>query len=266
MVKEFHERFDIIVDKKEAERRFASRAYNQVFDEFYGQIRSETDKIIVMRAVATALGKKFDYYKLRYEDYIEEDFFSCLRAIEVFYQANQDPQNKKTLDHLITGLLKASEVDLGIKWERHHFVRTGAKELDDKLVNEPLRWLRGKRYKSVLKPFEKGLGEFLEAEKKPERCYDAITGMYEAVESLAKIVTGRDKDLSANRELFIKSAKASQEYKGILKEYIDYANKFRHAPEQGQQKPMVSIAECESFVYLTGLFIRLTIQSEATKP
>jgi sulfur transfer protein SufE len=85
--------------------------------------------------------------------------------------------------------------------------------------------------------------------------------MYEALEALAKVVTGRDKDLSANRELFLSKVKASEGYKGILKEYIEYANNFRHAPKQGQEKPNVSVNECESFVYLTGLFIRLAIRA-----
>ncbi len=168
-MKKFHERFNIIVDKEQGERRFVNRAYNVVFDEFYGQIGSDTDKIPVMRAVATALGKKFDYYRLDYENYMEEDFLSCLKAIEELYRANQDSRHRRTLDDLITGLLQASEVDLGIKWERDHFVRTGAKELDEKLVNEPLQWLRGRGYESVLTPFDKGLRDFLEAEKKPVR-------------------------------------------------------------------------------------------------
>jgi hypothetical protein len=84
--------------------------------------------------------------------------------------------------------------------------------------------------------------------------------MYEALEALAKIVTGRpDKDLSANRELFIKKVKASDEYKQLLKDYIDYANKFRHAVKEGESRPKLTEKEAESFIYLTGLFIRLAI-------
>jgi len=58
---------------------------------------------------------------------------------------------------------------------------------------------------------------------------------------LAKIVTGRpQKDLSANREAFLKKVQASDAYKAILKEYIKYANEFRHATEEGKQKPELS--------------------------
>jgi hypothetical protein len=45
----------------------------------------------------------------------------------------------------------------------------------------------------------------------------------------------------------------------LLKEYIEYANNFRHALKEGEKRPAVSVAEVESFVYLTGIFIRLAI-------
>ncbi len=65
---------------------------------------------------------------------------------------------------------------------------------------------------------------------------------------------------SANRELFISNVKASKEYKKILVEYINYANEFRHASKEGKNKPAISQQEAESFIYLTGLFIRLAVQ------
>ena len=131
-------------------------------------------------------------------------------------------------------------------------------------MNESLRWLSDPKYKDVYVPFEKGLNHFLRAPKYPDLLPDVIKNAYEAVEALSKIVTGRpNKDLSANRELFIKNIKTSESYKGLLKEYIDYANRIRHAPRGGEKKPEPSWSEVESFIYLTGLFIRLAIQSEA---
>ncbi len=67
------------------------------------------------------------------------------------------------------------------------------------------------------------------------------------------------KDLSANKELLIKALKVSEEYKSILTKYIEYANNVRHAIEEGKQKPQPSNKEVESFIYLTGMFIRLAI-------
>jgi hypothetical protein len=79
---------------------------------------------------------------------------------------------------------------------------------------------------------------------------------------LAKIVTERpNKDLSANAEMFISTLRVSQHHKTLLRTYIAYGNEFRHAEDEGRPRPPLSEPEVESFIYLTGLFIRLAIQA-----
>ena len=142
------------------------------------------------------------------------------------------------------------------------FVRTGAMLLDLHLVNEPLRWLSDPKYTAVYTPFEKGLGHFLESANKPQLLQDVITDMYESVEALSKITIGRsNRDLSANAELFVSAIKASTEYKAILKDYVSYANRFRHAASDLTPRPALTDTEVESFIYLTGLFIRLAMDA-----
>jgi hypothetical protein len=163
---------------------------------------------------------------------------------------------------LICYLLSESEVDLGIRWQNGQFVKSGAALLDESLVNDPLHWLRSSGYETVLTPFQKGLSHFLHATKRPELLADVVTDMYESMEALAKIVTGKpDKDLSGNQQLLLSKVKASNEYKHLLRDYIDYANRFRHAVREGQPRPELSPKEVESFVYLTGVFIRLAMPS-----
>jgi hypothetical protein len=58
---------------------------------------------------------------------------------------------------------------------------------------------------------------------------EVITNAYEALEARAKIVVASGKDLSAIQELFIKKVNASEEYKRVLKDYVEYAGRFRHA-------------------------------------
>ena len=58
-----------------------------------------------------------------------------------------------------------------------------------------------------------------------------------------------------------KDAKASEGYKGILKECVSNAHKARHGAATPEKKPEISYPEAESFVYLTGIFIRLTISA-----
>jgi hypothetical protein len=254
----FNQRFDIEIGLDEAKRRFVNRAYNKVFYNFFYSI-SDNERYRIHREIVSALGDKYLYHKNLAEQ-IGDDFYRNLQALETFYQTS-DGYYRSTVDQLIKLILSESEVDFGVRWANGRFIKSGAELLDEKLVNDILHWLREKKYLSVIKPFEKGLDHFLHSEKRPELLSDVITDMYEALEALSKIITEcPNKDLSANRELFTSKVNASNEYKKILAEYITYANEFRHAQEEGMSKPAISPREAESFVYLTGLFIRLAIQ------
>jgi len=255
----FHERFEIPIDYEQAKKRFVHRAYNLIFSEFYliliGFYRGYNQ---ILRAIAYKLGDS--HTKNDIEKYVGEDFLLCLQTIEALYEFVNDGF-KMDLHNLVLRILQDSELDLGVRWENGQFIKSGAKLLDDELVNKPLHWLKEKHYESVLLPYSKGLEHFLQSEKRPQLLSDVITDMYESLEALAKIVTGREtKDLSANAELFLKAVGASEAYKKILKEYIAYANIYRHAVADSAQKPTLTHAEVESFMYMTGVFIRLVIQ------
>lgn len=267
--KSFHERFDIELDIEDVKVHFMNSVRNYYFE----VIRDwETPNKIICLKIANKLGVKIESkpfvdlplnYRVFIESYITDnpdDFYNCLKAIEATYAAISQHE-KEALNQIIYDILDESEIDLGITWKDGMFLRTGATELDQNLVNNPLEWLSDSRYKDVYTPFKRGLNHFVRAEKYPDLLPDVIKNVYEALEALSKIVTERyNKDLSANAELFIKKIDASEAYKRILKEYIDYANKIRHAPRKGRKKPELSINEVESFVYLTGLFIRLAIK------
>jgi hypothetical protein len=155
-----------------------------------------------------------------------------------------------------------AETDLAISWDSGGFKPKGAALLDERLVNDPLHWLRDEpKYQNVLAPFEKGLKHFTEAHKTPDRYRDVVRDMHEALEAIAKTVTERGKDLSGNRELFVSKLDLPKEYKEMLKLYIAYANDYRHAVGKGQQRMNPTLKDVEAFVYMTGLFIRLAIQS-----
>ncbi|GAH41248.1 unnamed protein product [marine sediment metagenome] len=257
----FHARFGIGLDIKEAKKRFMNRIDNYIFNDFfYNVLEGLTRRAVVLWQVANAFGISYDEHK-SIRSYVGRDFYKYIQAVEVTYNALKNLRQKERLNNLINLILEQSEIDLGINWENSQFIRKGARLLDQELVNEPLRWLAKPEYENVYNPFAKGLSHFIKAEKDLKLLHDVITDMYEALEGLSKIITGKhDKDLSANAELFISKIKVSQNYKKILKEYISYANEFRHAPKKEQKRPKLSINEVESFVYLTGLFIRLAIE------
>ena len=255
----FTERFDIDIDLEKARRRFVNRVYNRAYLSFFLDL-NDNERYRIHKEIISAMGGKYQFHKnLSYQ--IGDDYHRNLQALEVLYNSLGDSYYRNKANKLIVSLLDESEVNLGVRWENGRFIKSGAKILDDKLVNDGLHWLRHSAYTSVLNPFEKGIEHFLYSEKRPEFLSDVITDMYESLEALSKIVTNRpNKDLSSNRELFISKVKASSGYKKLLAEYINYANEFRHATEEGKTKPSLNPAEVESFIYLTGVFIRLAMQ------
>jgi len=191
MAEKFHERFDIEVGLEEAKRRFVNRAFNSIFEDFlFERVHSREDLYRIQRNIVTKLGKRYEYNQPLCE-YVGKDFYTVLRALEALWDGIPIylRHTKENLESRIVWLLHESEVDLGIHWENGYFVRTGAELLDQKLVNDVLRWLRDKSYQDILTPYEKGLRHFLEADKRPEMLADVITDTYEALEALAKIVT-----------------------------------------------------------------------------
>jgi hypothetical protein len=253
----FHERFKIKVDVDEARRRFVNRVHNIIFENFLFE-HFEYQQVEIERAILTHLGDRALGSTRPLPDKIGADFHRNLEAVEGFYGIIQPSSHE--LDGIIVQLIDTAEVDLGIGWRDGQFVPSGAKILDKQIVNDVLDWLRRPGFENVLGPFEKGLGHLLRARKNPAQLADVVTDMYESLEAMAKIVTARpDKDLSANRELFVHKVEASDEYKPILKDYVEYACRFRHAASGSRPKPKLSAKEVESFVYLTGLFLRLAM-------
>lgn len=260
--KDFFTRFDIETNIKTVRQKFINRSINLIFEDYFNKRLRDYHGPEIRRAIAFALGEKYNY-RLEIEDYVKNDFLRCLQALEAFYNSIDNSYDLEQINKNINFLINSSELDLGILWRNGHFMKKGAKELDDALVNVPLKWISDKKYKNVLGPYSKGLELFLRSQFNISYLNDIITDMYESLEALSKIITKRpNKDLAANVDLFIKYTKTSNEYKKILKQYIAYAQHFRHGSAEDVDKPKLSVAECESFIYLTGVFIRLAIESQ----
>jgi hypothetical protein len=263
----FHKRFDIKIDAEEARQGFLNRVANSVPPYLITVWhQGEIDIVKIRWAIANTLGKKYDSH-FTWTEYVEDDFYSCLKALETVYKGLPKTLRKEFEEILQQHVISQSEIDLGISLKEGIFYPSGAKLLDEALVNESLQWLSDLKYHDVL---EKGLRDFLESKKYPERLADTVRDMYEALEKMAKVVTDRPRDLSGNAELFVSKLELSDYYKRMLKDYISYANEFRHAVEEGKKRVPPHPQEVEAFIYTTGLFIRLAIErinaQEATSP
>ncbi len=271
----FHQRFNNIqVSVDDVRKRFINRALNMIegkIPDLEKQIVDSHKPVYARMAlvnVATKLGVGYEWSKL-FSDYVGTDFRSCLLSLEALHETFRDqPSYYEYAENVSLSVERAislCETDIGVEWRDGVFWPTGAKLLDEALVNENLRWLADKGYHNVLRPFKKGLRDFLEAQQKPERLGDTVTDIYEAVEALARAVTGRDNELSGNAELFISKLELGDYYKKMLKDYIGYANDYRHAAKLGEKKKPLIRNEVEAFIYTSGLFIRLAVQQITEK-
>ncbi len=103
-------------------------------------------------------------------------FIRCLSALESLYSVVADYQFQQYMSTTLNDLVKNSETDLGIEWRPPMFVPTGARLLDDRLVNDPLDWLSDPKYQTVYDAFAKGLSHFLETEGKPYSAFRRNNG------------------------------------------------------------------------------------------
>lgn len=262
----FHSRFNIPVDRETAETHFVNRVLNFISDRYpYLQDARSSPRDGRLRnyqllQIANSLGERFVVGTV-FTAYVQHDFFRCLHALEALYPTLGE-QEGSYLTQQIELITSQSEVDLGIRWKNGNFLPSGAKLLDEALINDNLQWLSGPPHQNVLAPFQKGLFEFLQGKRDPNKLIDAVRDMYEALEAMAKAITGKArKDLSANRELFVSKLGLSSYYAKMLSDYIDYACKFRHAVEVGSPRTPPPLQEVEAFIYTTGLFLRLALQS-----
>jgi predicted site-specific integrase-resolvase len=256
----FEERFNISVNYDDAKKKFTNRVENVIWLNMSFKEGKENDKYInILWDIANEFGEIY-YTNSKITDYTKQSFTKTLHALEVAYSVLSTKKKKKELQQRIEYCLELSEIDLGVQWRNGIFIKTGAKELDETLINDVLEWLDEKEYRTVSIPFTKGIRLLIEAVNNEEKRRDVIRDMYEALEALSMIITGRTKkDLSSNMEKYLSQAKISDEYRRIFKEYIVYANRIRHATGKNDNLFHISYREVESFVYLTGIFIRISM-------
>jgi hypothetical protein len=268
MSEPFHKRFDIEVTVEEVRRRFVNRI--RIGTEAAAKEAPKEDLYLdgFLETICFKLGESPGFingisgFMRQWDDLVAKDFLKCLAITEAVYYALiiGAKEAARKFDRIIRFALSESEVDLDIAWNGQIFIKKGAQLLDERLINEPLHWLREPKYENVLKPFEKGLKHWMEGNKDPTRYADVITDMYEALEAVAKIVTGRNADLSGNREKFASKLRLPEQYKRMLKEYDSFANEYRHAASPRNARNYPSEPDTEAFMYMTGLFIRLATQ------
>ena len=132
---------------------------------------------------------------------------------------------------------------------------SAAPELDQPLGAQPLEWLESLELHGAVRPFELALRSLMGADNIPAKRREAIKYAYEALEATAQAVCGNKRDLSGNRELFLKKVAVLPALSTALEDFISFANSYRHGqhpePVPGSLLPVGGGIRC-----LTGIFLR----------
>ncbi|MGD0403979.1 MAG: hypothetical protein ABSB66_12380 [Candidatus Acidiferrales bacterium] len=181
----------------------------------------------------------------------KDEFVETIKVLGFLHKTlEKAPGEQEILSRFIEAALRNATIDLAVDWKRGMFYPNGARELDDSLVEEPLKWLAD--FPSERTDYLKALTAYTS-----KRWDDVVGNCYVAVEGISRQILHNSRTLANNREELLKTIGLSQEWKGLLSNFITYANEFkRHASEKRHD---LNPVEVEGFLYMSGVILRMTI-------
>lgn len=208
-----------------------------------------------MRTIGRGMDKKKIPVSIR--TLTGDDFNKTLLVLCILYvyleESSDSKSNHEWLSANIELVLSRCSCDIGIKWKKGLFYPTGAEELDEPLIEENLTWLND--YPNERKDYRIALECYLG----DESLADVIRNCYSAVEGVTRKILGNDKTLDNNKEELLRKMNLSDGWNSILANYIKYAHDYRHASAERHE---ITKQETEAYLYMTGLIIRLIIESK----
>ncbi|MDD5547494.1 MAG: hypothetical protein PHN74_01145 [Candidatus Pacebacteria bacterium] len=260
-LKEFNKIFGIKNDPQEEEVRFVNRINQTMFRAIRHNPHPD-DYESLIRSICYKLGiNPNDFIKVdKYADRIniadlgslsKNDFRETLKIIVLLYETVSSNNTKELINRYVELALAAATIELGIRWKDGMFYRSGAKELDKKLINDNLDWLHicsdaRTLFGTALEHFNKSITD--DTARK-----DTITNSYSSIEALAQKVLNNKKTFENNLNDLMSFLDLPREYSNIFNGYKQIAHGFssRHPGS------IPSHIETEAFIYMTGLLMRL---------
>lgn len=177
------------------------------------------------------------------------DFLLTLKVLAIAYKVlEKNWKARNEISDTIIVTIKMARIDLGIRWESGMFYPAGSTLLDKDLVDNTFGI--NQLYDEEVINFKKALEHLL------NKSYnEAISNCFIAIEGIARKYLNNQKTLDNNKLALLQKLKLSNDWTKILSSYIDFAHKYgRHADPARHN---INLLELESFIYLTGLMIRL---------
>lgn len=262
----FNKLFNITSNQQEAQDEFINRVNQTIIDPAYNKYNYKTK----FSLICYFLGENADdrikaanrgnYNETRIpglRTLTDDDFIKTLQLLVLYYSIHDDDsQTQDKISNYIEVSLKNSLVDLGIRWRQGMFYPSGAKNLDQDLIDAPFDWLA--EFKDIQGDFREALGSYYK-----KNYPAAVDHCYLAVEELTRKILRNNKVIKNNFDGLLKAVNLSNEWKGILNKWYFFANEYkRHA---SSKRSSLVEEETEAFIYLTGIILRLVLKKGGDK-
>lgn len=257
--KKIYEEMGIKISVEEEKQRFVNRINLSIFNEF----KNNSSYKDIFKSVCYRLGINADdkmesgvsnFIVPHFRKLTRDDFFKTLELVICLYSVYPKGTNEsKRINSSIESAISLSTCDLGVRWNDGMFYPSGADTLDEKLIEEPLLWLKG--YPKVRQDYLDALKNYIHGNNE-----EAVSRCYLVVEGLAQDILNNKKSFDNNISDLLATLKVNQEAKNIFASYSKYAHELaRHASKN--QKDDLAKHEVEFYLYLTGTVVRLIVQS-----
>lgn len=260
----FESRFNVRVTQESERAKFVRRVEQVVFaviermpdDEYATLMFNVIFRLGLDQEKLGSRSKNYWHFRPELKEITKSKFHATLWMLEALYGSAPEAWQQR-INENVDAALNMAVLDIGVKWRGGVFLPINFSLLDQRLLLDPFDFLDA--YPREKESFKRAIQKYNEKEYP-----DVIDSCYIALEGIARKVLGNAKTLENNRDELIKRLRLSQEWKGFLKKFIDYANEYkRHAStKHGQVIPI----EVEAFLYFTGLLLRLLIESERARP
>jgi len=147
-------------------------------------------------------------------------------------------------------------ISLGISWRNGKFYPAEAKELSEKLIYEPLEWLKDYPKSELI--FKNALDHYSKSLQDPIKRKDVISNSFQAVEELTRSFLNNDKSFDNNFSDLVETLKLNNHWRQILNRYKELSKEFGRHP--GREEFIPEQSDTEAFLYLSGLIMRLVLE------
>jgi hypothetical protein len=260
MFKDFNKRFGISSSVEEERNKFIERAVTFLTQFVQSFLEYESYKKL-FDTVCVQFGKNPKDFSISLRGYTTlsdldeisgKDFLSILKLLTVvrgYYR--EDSRMTSLFDEAIVSLIEKSEINLQIKYSQGQFYPSKEEVLDTGLIELSLNVLK------LYPDEEKDFGIALQNSNSNNK-YGVVEYCYRCLEGLSRKILGNNKTLIDNKRELLKKISATDNWKRILANYIEYGNEYgRHASTKRHD---ITEKEAEGYLYLTGLLIRLILK------